>query len=431
MSNENKDQEKKSDDGAVKFVPKTAQIDQIKNYVLENYHFRFNSITQTLEYRHTMDISYSPLSDKIKTDIIIQLKQQQFKKPKEDLDDIFNSSLIKDFDPIREYFDNLQYNGDGYIDQLCSCIILDDATKEVGGYPYLALFRTYFEKWLMACYLCSTGRLINDVMLILIGAQGRFKTSLLNFLTPKSLSDYRVCGHINPSLTDYNTANFLAEKFFINVDDQMENIFGKDYNSMKSIISAPDITNRKLYRASHQRRRRIANFCGSVNESRFLRDSNNRRYLCFAITDILKSYINVDIDSLWAEVKHTADRQNIMYIFGKEDYKMIDLMNTSFEAPTEESEALQTIFIPANDKVIPGHFLYYMQFTEILQTLRRYTSNNQLKAYNLQTAMRKCGYATQSKKVSRFDGQPRNLYPVHIIDSAPEYIKDSIYQFKD
>lgn len=427
---EKKEEKDKSEEEKKQFYPKTAQIDQIKNYILENYHFRFNSITQTLEYRKKMDISYSQLTDKIKTDIIIQLKQQQFKKPKEDLDDIFNSSLIQDFNPIKEYFENIQYNGDGYIDKLCKCIILDEPDKEIAGYPYRVLFRSYFEKWLIACYMCSTGRLVNDVMLILIGAQGRFKTSLLNFLTPKDLADYRVCGHINPSLTDYNTANFLAEKFFINVDDQMENIFGKDYNSMKSIISAPDITNRKLYRASHQRRKRIANFCGSVNESRFLRDSNNRRYLCFAITDILKSYIEVDIDSFWAEVKYKANKMNAMYIFGKEDYKMIDIMNTSFEAPTEEAEALQTLFISASEKQLSRYFVYYMQFTEILQILRIYTHNNQLKAYNLQTAMRKFGYVTQSKKVERFDGQPRNLYPVHLIDSAPDYIREMIFKYK-
>jgi predicted P-loop ATPase len=206
----------------------------------------------------------------------------------------------------------------------------------------------------------------------------------------------------------------------------MENIFGKDYNSMKAIISAPDITNRKLYRASHQRRRRIANFCGSVNESRFLRDSNNRRYLCFAITDIKADYINIDIDAVWAEVKHKADKAKVNYIFGKEDYRLIDLMNASFEAPTEEAEALSTILKPSDGKGTT----YYMQFTEILQVLRDYTHNNQLKPYNLQTAMRKYGFQTKSVKQSRFDMQPRNMYPVAIIPND-KWLYDRCYKFMD
>lgn len=391
-----------------------SQIEKIKDFIMEKYNFRFNAITQTLEYCETNGFGYDQLSDQVKTDIVIQLKQRMFKKPKEDLDDLFNSSMIPRFNPIKEYFDSIPYNGDEYIARLAGCIVLDEPDKEIAGNRYRDLFRAYFERWLMACYLCSTGKLINDIMLILIGAQGRFKTSFLNYLTPSYLEDYRVCSHINPSLTDYNTSNFLAEKFMINVDDQMETIFGRDYNCMKAIISAPDITNRKLYRSSHQRRRRIANFCGSVNEPRFLRDSNNRRYLCFAISDILPQYNTVDIDSVWAEVKHKADKANRLYIFGKEDYAMIDLMNASFEAPTEELEALQTVFMPANpDKDTD---FYYMQFTEILRVLRVHTGNNQLKSYNLQTAMRKFGYTTRSVKQSRFNMQPRNLYPVKLVN---------------
>lgn len=413
------------DDGKKKAVI-TAQIDKIKDYVMEYYSFRFNTITQTLEYREKMGIGYTQFNDRVKTDIVIRLKQMMMKKPKEDLDDLFNSSMIPDFDPLNEYFESLSYSGQGHIDRLCNCIVLDEPEREIGGFQYSTLFRAYFEKWLTACYLCSTGRLVNDVMLILIGAQGRFKTSFLNFLTPKRLEDYRVCGHINPSLTDYNTSNYLAEKFFINVDDQMETIFGKDYNSMKSIISAPDITNRKLYRASHQRRKRIANFCGSVNESRFLRDSNNRRYLCFAITDIKPDYIKIDMDAVWAEVKHKADNNGIKYLFGKEDYEMIDLMNASFEAPTDEAEALTTIFKPADGS--PGH-VYMLQFGEIMQVLRDRTRNNQMRNYNLQTAMRKYKYKSQSVRQKRLGSTPRYLYAVQLVDPADTTLTDKLYHF--
>ena len=191
-------------------VIKTAQIDNIQKYVDQAYDFRFNTITQTLEYKEKRDQFYLPFQEKQKTDIIIQLKRQLFKKPKEDLDDLLNSSLIREYNPIRDYFDGLEHDGRKHIAKLANCITLDDPDKDIGGYKYRDLFNHYFKQWLMACYLCSTGRIVNDVMMILIGAQGRFKTSFLNYLTPKDLQDYRVCSHINPSLTDYNTSNFLA-----------------------------------------------------------------------------------------------------------------------------------------------------------------------------------------------------------------------------
>jgi hypothetical protein len=73
------------------------------------------------------------------------------------------------------------------------------------------------------------------------------KTTWLNKLCPDEMKEFLICSHINPSLTDQNTANFLAEKWFVNVDDQLETIFGKDFNSMKAIITAPFVTNRKTW----------------------------------------------------------------------------------------------------------------------------------------------------------------------------------------
>lgn len=421
-------------DNTQELTQEKAKITKIRDWLLRFYEFRNNTIKQELEFRSPDDDKYKSFTDKMKIDIIIKLKEMRFSKPKEDLEDILASSIIEDFNPISEYFKNIQLKGFGYIDQMAKCIKLDNPDRIIQGKPYRELFFDYFHKWLIACYLCSTGRSINDVMLILIGAQGRFKTSFLNNLCPPSLIEYRVCSHINPSLTDYNTSNYLAEKFLINVDDQMETIFGKDYNCMKAIVSAPDITNRKLYKATHQRRRRIANFCGSVNESRFLRDSNNRRYLCFAISDIDKDYINIDIDAMWAEVQYEAMQLNSPYIFNREDYITIDMMNAQFEAPTEEAETLQAVFSPViDDNADDSREIYYMSFTEIMGILKIYADNKNLRAYNLQTAMRKYGYQTRSVKKDRFNMQPRNLYAVQILNpqtSTLSWLISKLYDYK-
>jgi len=411
------------------------RITKIKEFLLFNYDFRFNKTTYKLEFKTKTEEKFKEFEDKHKADVILELKTCKFRSPKEDIDDILKSSLIEEFNPIAEYFDNLEFKGFGYIKKLSDCVILDNLSININGKDYRTLFEDYFKRWLMACYFCSTLKSINDVMFILIGAQGKFKTSFLNYLCPKELVEYRVCSHINPSLTDYNTANYLSEKFLINIDDQMETIFGKDYNSMKAIISAPDISMRKLYRSDHKRRRRIGNFCGSVNESRFLRDSNNRRYLCFKILDILPKYSTIDISSLWAEIKHEADKLNSLYIFTKEDYGVIDTMNEMFECPNEETETLNAIFKPALDE---QKQIYYMSFSEILYILKLYTNNNMLKPYNLQTAMRKMKFESKPIKTKRFQNSSRYLYPVQlitdkqgIIDRCNEYREHSTFQIEE
>ena len=344
-------------DGDEEVMKEKSKIEKIEEWLFRRYSFRMNRTTCTLEFMNlTTDDDFKPFEDENLRDIVIELKKMKFSKPKDDLEDLLKSSRVPKFSPIKDYFYGLKLRTFGNIDRLADCVKVDDSLGiKIGDFDYNQLWHHYFKKWLIACYLCSMETKHNDVMLILIGAQGRFKTSFLNYLCPPALRlNYVVCSHINPSLTDYNTANYLAEKMFLNIDDQMETIFGKDYNSMKAIVSAPDVTNRKLYSTSARKRTRIANLCGSVNEARFLRDSNNRRYLCFKIVDIDPDYRLIDMDQVWAEVAYEVIRTKSNYIFGRDDYANIDLMNAMFETPTEEAETLQVTFTPAEEGSIVG-----------------------------------------------------------------------------
>lgn len=408
-------------------APEKSKIEKIEEYLFYLYQFRSNRITCMLEFSKDAGQTWDEFQDENLRDLVVDCKKKKFTKPKEDIEDILKSSIVPKYNPIQEYYEALPPVTRGAIQRLADCIVLDSSIQiEINGRTYRQLFDEYFAKWLTACYLCNMGIKPNDVMFILIGAQGRFKTSFLNHLTPKSMPKYSVCAHINPSLTDYNTANYLAEKMFINVDDQMETIFGKDYNSMKAIISAPDVTSRKLYTSTSRKRPRIANFCGSVNEAGFLRDSNNRRYLCFAIEDIKPEYSAIDMDEVWAEVRDMAERTNAMYVFGKEDYAIIDTMNRNFEAPSEEGEALIAIFSPS---LTDDTDTYYCTFSEILQMLRRHTGNTQLKPYNLQTAMRRYRFVRKPARKERF-GHPVYLYPIKLTSAATENMALQMAQYK-
>ena len=98
-----------------KQIQEKPKITKIQEWLFRQYEFRNNTVTQTLEYRKLEDKNFVMMTDKIKTDIIIRLKEMRFAKPKEDLEDLLNSSLIEDHDPVKEYFQNLQFKGFGYI----------------------------------------------------------------------------------------------------------------------------------------------------------------------------------------------------------------------------------------------------------------------------------------------------------------------------
>lgn len=414
-------------DGDEEVMKEKSKIEKIEEWLFRRYSFRMNRTTCTLEFMNlTTDDDFRPFEDENLRDIVIELKKMKFSKPKDDLEDLLKSSRVPKFSPIKDYFHGLKLRTFGNIDRLADCVKVDDSLGiKIGDFDYNQLWHHYFKKWLIACYLCSMETKHNDVMLILIGAQGRFKTSFLNYLCPPALHNYVVCSHINPSLTDYNTANYLAEKMFLNIDDQMETIFGKDYNSMKAIVSAPDVTNRKLYSTSARKRTRIANLCGSVNEARFLRDSNNRRYLCFKIVDIDPDYRLIDMDQVWAEVAYEVIRTKSNYIFGRDDYANIDLMNAMFETPTEEAETLQVTFTPAEEG--SKETTYLMSYSEIKQVLSLVTGNKNLNDFRLQTALRKYGYMPKMARTTRYPN-PRNLYAVHCI-STLDYVRTKVWEY--
>lgn len=413
---EGQQEPQEGDDGKSRKVEITPKITKIFDHLAKRYEFRRNQIRQKLEWRETGQEEWLELDDQAENDIIYWLKELGFAKPENDLNTILHSSKITNFNPVREYTDGLTLSSVGQLAKLIRAVKLDQNIEcEVDGKGYQELFELYFVKWLMACYKCMTGEKFNDVMLLLVGAQGRHKTSFLNFLCPKGLQDYRHTGHIEPNLSNYLTSSYLVEKVWINVDDQMENIFGKDYNSMKSIISQDKVSRRLLYARHSIQQTRIANFCGSVNEANFLRDSNNRRYLCFAIEDIDVSYSEVDIDSLWAEVKEMADAYPSKYIFNQDDFRIIDLMDENYIAPVEENEMLKNCFEPAEGA---AQWNYYMQFTEILTVLKKVSGNNGLKSYNLQTAMRKHLYKKLSMRRPERGMMPLQLYTVKIADGS-------------
>lgn len=395
----------------------TPKIVRMKALLDSRYEFRRNVIRQKLEWRdYEQGEEWHEMDDISEADIVFWLKEKGYTKPENDMATILKSSRVLNYNPVKEYVGNLKMKRLSQLKKLMDAVILDpNFDSNVPGVSMRSLFEKYFTKWLMACYKCMTGEKFNDVMLLLIGAQGRHKTSFLNFLCPAGLTEYRHTGHIEPTLNNYLTSSYLVEKVWVNVDDQMENIFGKDYNSMKSIISQDKVSRRLLYAKHSIQQTRIANFCGSVNEANFLRDSNNRRYLCFAIEDIDTSYSEVDIDSLWAEVKELADAAPSKYIFTQEDFRIIDLMDDNFASQVAENELLRNCFEPTDQD---EQWTYYMQFNEIMKVLKKVGENGNLKEYNLQTAMRKYGYQVKSIRRPERGKEARKLYMVKISNGS-------------
>ena len=404
-------EEIKKNEGAPK---KKHQILEVKDYLDLKYEFRRNDLTLEVEYRKIEEERFKVLDEARINSIWIDLQIDGFKLSDTVLIKILNSHLVQNHHPLKAYFQSLpQYDGKDHIQALAESLEIDEAKVE--EVELKELWKPYLQKWLVGSVATVLGKGTNQLCLILAGGQGVGKTTWLNRLCPKGLEDFLVCSHINPSLTDNTTANYLAEKWFVNIDDQLETIFGKDFNSMKAIITAPFVTNRKTWHRFSRKRDRVCSFMGSVNNTQFLTDTENRRYLVFKVKKIHFDH-QVEIEKVWSQAMHLL-HQGFPYWFQQEEMRVLNKMNNLFRQSSPEEDWLIRLFEPCQADDPRATFLMP---SEILTKLNAY-SNMKLSIRKLNMAMEKLGF---NQKVSkRIHGQPRYVHPVieHIAATDMQY----------
>ncbi len=387
-------------------------IHKIQDYLDVNYELRINVLTMELEYRSIKQLRFKTLDDRQLNTIWMDIQNSGIKCTDSTLMKILNSNYTKSFHPIKDYFKGLpEPDGKDYIQELADTITIEDI--EIDDIKLKDLWYGYLKKWLVASASTCLGLGINQTCLILVGGQGSGKTTWLNKLCPDNMKDFLVCSHINPSLTDKNTANFLAEKWFVNVDDQLETIFGKDFNSMKAIITAPFVTIRKLFHKLTKTRPRICSFMGSVNSRRFLTDSENRRYLVFSTEEINYKH-TTNMHKVWAQAAHLA-KNNFQYWFSHEEMKQLNKVNDIYKQSTIEEEWLLKLYERCEPNDPKAMFLMP---SEMLSQMNAH-SGLRMSSKRLSQAMERLKYGQPISKRIKGKGS-RKVFPVRLVSDEME-----------
>lgn len=408
---------KKQDEGG---QTKKHYIKEYKDYLDLQYEFRRNVLTLEIEVRKIDKEKFTVLDEALLNSIWIDMQMDGYKCADTLLMKILNSKLTQSYNPLQVYFDTLpEYDGTtDYISQLADTVQIKNIVTD--NIELQQLWKPYLKKWLVGSAATATGKGINHTCLILVGGQGAGKTTWLNHLCPKEMQQFLVCSHINPSLTDQNTANFLAEKWFVNIDDQLETIFGKDFNSMKAIITAPFVTNRKTWHKLTKTRPRICSFMGSVNNPKFLTDTENRRYLVFSTENINYKH-QIDMNKVWSQALHLVE-ENYPYWFSTEEMKDLNKINDIYRQVPPEEEWLMKLFEPCEPTDPHAKFLMP---SEILTKINAW-SGMKLSIRRLSAAMDKIGFGgTVSKRIDGLGS--RKVYPViERTDSDEQVLQNDI-----
>jgi predicted P-loop ATPase len=405
------------------FEVEKPQIIRVKEAILEKWDFRYNEIRQILEFKATEDENWTDFEHEHLNSLWIDFQLNNDFKGKEKpsdklLEKLLYSRFITKYNAIKSYFDSLQWDGTDHIGALADTVQITPIVLNLDT-ALPTLWKPLLKRWLISSIACGVGKSVNQVMLLFVGSQGTYKTTWMNRLCPASLDQYIFTGHINPELTDNTTADFLAEKFIINIDDQLQSLFDRDFNKVKGIITATSITNRKAYRRDIKKRPRIANFCGSVNKEKIFQDIENRRYLTFKI-DSIDINKKVDYNQVWAQAFHlfaTGER----YWFDSGEVAQLNTINNYFALVSQEEEWLTKLYESVKPDEEEAKFVMSSEIVSVLSKV----SGLRLSPFKVSLAMKRLEWHdTISKRVGS-SKEPRKVYAV-----LENFTKDSYGNIK-
>jgi predicted P-loop ATPase len=317
---------------------------------------------------------------------------------------ILESNFAPKVHPVKEYFNNLtRLDPDihNYTQQLSMTVRVANPEK----------WLEYLVKWLVgvvANALHDAG-CQNHTCLVLTGEQGRFKTTWLDHLCPKSLQSYLFTGKIDPQSKDVQT--LIAECLFINIDDQLKALNKRDENELKNLITTPAVKYRRPYDVYIEDYPHLASFMASVNGNDFLTDpTGSRRFLPFEVISIdMNSAEAIDMDNVFSEILWLYD-DDFCYWFDMEDIEILHANSRQFHVQTTEYELL----LQGCEKPADNDRESFMTTAEILNYLRAYNVCP-LSEKRMGEALRKAGFERVQKRVN----SPNPVYGYRIKKILP------------
>lgn len=280
---------------------------QLKEFLLSYAQWRCNIMKNSqVEYKPFLSANWIVLDDRRLNNIWYAIEElSNYNVTDILLNSIIDSdALSEEYHPLKEYFNDIYWDGHDRFEDLTSCLIPHGNIQSMGD-EQVEKFYKYatglFRLWFRASYANAVMGKPNELMIILQGKQGIGKTRFIKRLYPTMLDmSYFYTGKIDESR---DTISRLGKKFFF-VDDEMEGMKKTDIAFLKQLLSQEDVTVREMYGKRDKTFKRTASFLGSVNKDEFLKDEENRRFPVLAIDKVDFSKIeDIDINQLWAQAR--------------------------------------------------------------------------------------------------------------------------------
>ena len=406
---------------------KYATKKEIRQMLSDNVFLRQNAITGRPEFRVPMSDEFdaagklyypsgsSPLDEWRSAtrwypvcDRFVNSLLQLFSEWKEilerDLWSVIGSDFVPLYNPFSEYLDRLPPpdKNRAAIFELAMTVTVKGGTDEQ------TLFYLYLRKWLVGMGAGWVNEnVVNEIILVLVGRQGIYKTTWFNQLLPPALKPYF---HSNANIGRMDKDEVLKlSRYALICCEEIDVLRPAEMNRLKWAVTARFTEERKPYAHFPERQEHIATFCGTGNNLQFIDDpSGTRRWLPFEVESIENPYDHpIDHDAVFAEA-YELYRSGFKYWFDDDD-KELKAHNEQFEVPNLEKEQISRFYrVPKGNE--RGEFV---SSAEILQTI----------SYNLyrDITINKMGRAMTALGFRRV--RSHNIWGYRVVTYTPEEIK--------
>ena len=414
---------------------KTATVEEIKSFLDGHISLRFNEITSRVEYKIPADNTdarrFMPVNDRIVNSLWSQMSTIT-RVNIQDMYRVIESDYVPVFNPFKEYLNSLpqitQTSTDNVSDEPGSCkpivsqqqnlcksvksVGVQDKKQSVGENDYIRelaqtvrvkggeqeqmLWHLYLKKWLVGMVASwISDDVVNNVILVLIGEQGAYKTTWFNYLLPPPLKQYFYT-KTNANRMSKDDILTLAQYALV-CCEELDTMRPAELNQLKAAVTMPSIDERAAYAHYHEHRKHIASFCGTGNNTQFLSDpTGNRRWLPFEVESIVSPRDHpFHYEGIYSQAL-ALYKSGFQYWFTKEEIQELNRHNRQFETPRLEHELVDLYFRKPTDSEL-GEF---MSVARALQMISNGISQK-LSAVNVGRAFSDLGFKRVRTNSSR------------------------------
>lgn len=370
-------------------------VQKIEVFLSDRFTFRRNDITRKV----MMHTKGSLIEEPCRYNDIWRLVQHHLKDfgkgakfSLSDIQNLLESDYVKNFNPIKEYFEKLpEWDEKDHIHALASHVICSDQR----------FWLDQFKKCLVRMIACSYGGQENRIVMTLFTpSQNIGKNRLIKFLVPPLILDY----YKEDPVTSHKDSEIALTENFLWHFDELEALNRKELTSLKSFISRSSSKQRRAYARQEETRARIVNFWGSTNKDEFLADVENTRWLCFRVTKINWDYNNdetdvrnIDINKVWSQAWHLY-KTGFNYRLDSIERGLQATTNSSFEAMGVEKQLLVKYIQPGIPLSAASDFMIIVELLQYLQLQTNFKV--QISSYAIGTAMNQLGYVAVTRELN-------------------------------